>query len=85
MAIAVYLLCALTSALCAGLLLRDYRKTRSRLLLWSCVAFLGLAVSNVLAFTDMVVLPNRDLSIIRPLVGCIAIASLLYGLVWDAN
>ena len=39
----VYLLCAATSALCAALLVRSYRRSRSRLLLWSCLCFVGLA------------------------------------------
>ena len=35
MAEAIYVLCALTSALCAVLLLRAFARTRVRLLFWS--------------------------------------------------
>lgn len=85
MATAVYLLCAVTSGLCAALLMRDYRKTQTRLLLWSSVSFFGMALANVLAFANFVILPNADLSVVRPLVACLAIGALLYGLVWDAD
>ena len=39
MASTVYVLCTLASTLCALLLLRDYGRTRSRLLLWSGLSF----------------------------------------------
>ena len=85
MATGVYLLCALTSALCAGLLLREYRRSRARLLLWSSISFLGFACSNALAFTDFVVLPHVDLWQIRPGLTALSVAALLYGLVWDVD
>ena len=44
----VYLLCALTSLACAVLLLRGYFRTRVRLLLWSGLCFVGLALNNAL-------------------------------------
>lgn len=40
---AVYILCGLTSVLCAVLLLRSYARKRVRLLLWSGLCFAGLA------------------------------------------
>lgn len=49
-ATAVYILCAVTSVLCAGLLVRSYLRSRVRLLLWSALCFVGLAVNNVLLF-----------------------------------
>ena len=84
MASAVYLLCMLTSAFCAVLLLREYRRTQARLLLWSSLSFTGWALNNALVFTDMVMLPGLDLSLIRAVVALIAVSLLLYGLVWDA-
>ena len=45
---AIYLLCAATSLAAAAMLLRQYRSRPSRLLLWSCIGFAGLAVNNVL-------------------------------------
>lgn len=84
-AIAVYLLCALTSVLCAGLLLREYGRNRTRLLLWSAISFAGLALSNALAFADYVVFPDVTLPALRPPLTVAAIAALLYGLVWEAE
>ena len=84
MASAVYLLCMLTSAFCAVLLLREYRRTQARLLLWSSLSFTGWALNNALVFADMVMLPGLDLSLIRAVVALIAVSLLLYGLVWDA-
>ena len=84
MATAVYLLCMLTSAFCAVLLLREYRRSHARLLLWSSLSFIAWAANNALVFTDLVVLPEIDLSIIRALVALAGVSLLLYGLIWDA-
>lgn len=85
MAKAVFLLCALTSLACAVLLLRAHRKSRSRLLLWSALCFVGLAMNNGLLVVDRIVLPDVDLSLWRQVPALIGIAVLLYGLVWDAD
>jgi uncharacterized protein DUF5985 len=84
MATSVYLLCTLTSAFCAALLLREYRRTSVRLLLWSSLSFAGWAVNNALVFMDLVVLPNVDLSLVRTSAALVAVTLMLYGLVWDA-
>jgi hypothetical protein len=73
-----------TSAICAGLLLREFRRSGSRLLLWSALSFILWAVNNALVFTDLVVLPDRDLSVARTLAALVAICLMLFGLVWDA-
>lgn len=85
MAKAVFLLCALTSLACVVLLLRAHRKSRSRLLLWSALCFVGLAMNNGLLVVDRIVLPDVDLSLWRQVPALIGIAVLLYGLVWDAD
>jgi hypothetical protein len=85
MASVVYALCAGTSALCAWLLLRTYLANRARLLLWSCVAFAGLALNNLLLFIDLIVVPLVDLSLYRALIGAGAVLVLLFGLIWDAR
>jgi hypothetical protein len=85
MATGVYLLCALTSALCAVLLLREYRRSRARLLLWSSISFSGFAISNALAFTDFVIFPQVDMWQIRPALTCLAVSARLYGHVWDVD
>jgi hypothetical protein len=74
MAETVYVLCTLTSLGCAALLFRGYRQSRTRLLFWSSVCFVGLAANNVLLLVDLVLLPSVDLSIPR---GVVAVASLL--------
>jgi hypothetical protein len=83
LAIAVYSLCALTSIFCALLLLRAHGRRRLRLLLWSGVCFVGLALNNVLVLVDVLVFPGVDLSIIRTVPALLGIAVLLYGLVWE--
>jgi hypothetical protein len=85
LALSVYVLCALTSLACAVLLLRGYRRSRARLLLWSGLCFACFALSNVLLIVDVRVLPARDLSVVRTLPSLVGVALLLYGLVWDAK
>jgi hypothetical protein len=85
MASLVYVLSALTSALCAVLLLRDYRRTSGRLLLWSGLAFGGFAVANALVFADLVLVRDIDLSILRAATAFAAVSLLLYGLIWDSR
>ncbi len=84
-AAAVYILCAVTSACCATLLLRSYRRDGAPLLFWSGLSFAAFAIANALVFTDLVVFPDTDLSLLRALAGLIAIAILLYGLVWESD
>jgi hypothetical protein len=79
----VYALCALTSLACAALLLRAFRRTRMRLLLWSCISFGGLALNNVLLFVDLVVVPTIDLSVVRAGTALLALMILLFGLAWE--
>lgn len=79
----VYGLCALTSLACAFLLLRGYRESGVRLLLWSGLCFLGLATNNVILFVDLRVVPELDLSVWRTLPAVLGVGLLLYGLIWD--
>jgi hypothetical protein len=83
MAAAVYLLCTLTSIVCAALLIRAYRGNRARLLFWSSLCFIGLALNNVLVFFDLIVVPQIDLRLVRDAVALIALAIMLFGLIWD--
>lgn len=85
MAEAIYILCSLVSLVCTVLLLRGYLRSRVRLLLWSSLCFLGLTISNILLFIDLVVFPQIDLSLWRSLATLIALVVLIYGLIWDAN
>lgn len=78
----VYVLCALTSGLCAVLLLRAYMASRARLLLWSSLSFIGLTCNNLLLFVDLILFPGIDLSLYRSLTAAAAIMLLLLGLIW---
>ena len=85
LALAVYVLCAVTSLACAALLLRGYRRSRARLLLWSGLCFALFALNNVLLIIDVRVVPEHDLSILRTLPTLLGVGLLLYGLVYDAR
>lgn len=82
----VYTLCALTSVLCAGLLLRSYRANRSRLLLWSTLCFAFLAINNILLLIDLVLTgPDVDLRFFRSGTALAGLALLSIGLVWESR
>lgn len=81
----VYLLCLATSAGCGWLLVRGYFRTRTALLLWTAACFVLLAVNSLLVVVDLVLLPDVDLQIARLTVTLIAIATLLYGFVWEID
>ena len=77
--------CLLASALCAFLLLRAWRQSRSRLLLWTATSFVFLAINNLFLVADMVVLPGVDLWYWRQAASLAAIAVLVYGFIWEAE
>lgn len=81
----IYMLGCLTTTCCAVLLLRYYARVRHKLLLWSGLCFVGLAVSNLLIFVDLVLLPNVDLYFARLLTAALAMLLLLYGLIWESE
>ncbi|CAM3632164.1 hypothetical protein G4177_02360 [Corallococcus sp. ZKHCc1 1396] len=85
MAETVYILCALTSVACAVLLLRAWRRTRMKLLLYSGLCFAIFAVNNVLLFVDLVLIPAGDLSLARTVTSLLGSGVLLYGLIWDVS
>ncbi|MEW6736665.1 MAG: DUF5985 family protein [Acidobacteriota bacterium] len=85
MAVAVYVLCAATSLACALLLIRGYLRSRVRLLLWSGLCFIGLALNNIILFIDMVIVPEVDLSLWRNLIALGSLLLLLYGLIWETR
>jgi hypothetical protein len=82
---AVYMLCLVTSLLCAVLLVRGYWRNSAKLLLWSALCFVGLAVSNLFLFVDVVVFPGMNLLPLRHLSTLAAIAVLIYGFVWETE
>lgn len=82
---AIYLLCAATSLVAAAMLLRQYRQSRTKLLLWSVVGFTGLAINNVLVYVDLVMFTGVDLSLARATAGAAAMVAMVYGLVWETR
>ncbi len=79
----IYILRALTTLLCAVLLLWQYARAKQSLLLWSGLCFCGLALSNVLVFVDLVILPKAiDLFTWRLATAVVGMGFLLYGLIW---
>lgn len=80
----VYSLCSLTSLACAVALLRSYRATRVRLLLWSGLGFVAITVNNVLLFIDLVIVPGIDISQPRIATGLLGVAIIVYGLIRES-
>lgn len=79
----VYALCFATSTVCAWLLVRSYRKTRAKLLMWSASCFVLLAANNLIVIFDMLVFPDLDLRLYRLGLSLAAALVLLFGFVWD--
>ncbi len=83
MDVLIYALCALTSLLCAFLLLRGYVRSRYRLLLWAGICFVGVTLNNLFVVIDKFFYPQGDLLTLRLSVALIALLFLLYGLIFD--
>ena len=79
----VYALGALIRLLCAVLLLVAHARVKHPLLLFSGLCFAGLAVSNILVFVDLVVVPEIDLYPWRLGTAIAGMGLLLYGLIWE--
>ena len=81
----IYVLCAALTLACCLLLLRGYRRSRVRLLLWCGLCFLALTVEHVLLFIDKVVFPDIDLSASHISAALVGIVLLVYGLIWEVK
>jgi hypothetical protein len=82
----VYFLCFATSAGCGWLLVRSYRRTRSALLRWTAACFVLLGLNNLLLVLDLVFLPDAiDLRPARLAAALVALATLLYGFIWELD
>lgn len=84
-AIVVYILCAVTSAICAALLVRGYRQSGARLLFWSALCFAGLALNNLVLIVDVRIVPEVDLMTWRLVPALAGVLVLLYGLIWETR
>ena len=80
MAPLIYMLCALTSIMCAFLLFRTYRARRITLLLWCGLFFAIQSFGDVLLVFDKLIL-QPDLSLYRYGIALTAVGLLLYGLI----
>lgn len=78
----VYLLCFLTSAACAWLLWRTWRRAHARLLFWSALCFGLLAANNLFVILDLLVIEGADLRMARLLLSLGAVSVLLFGFIW---
>lgn len=85
MSAALYILNTVTTLLCAILLLRGWSRVRRKLLLWSGLCFLGLSISYALKFADLVIFLETDLFTWRLGTATLALALLLYGLIWESQ
>lgn len=80
---AVYLLCFLTSSACATLLVRSFRRSGMRMLLWSALCFICLAANNLVVIVDLLLLPQWNFQLLRHLLLVLAVGVLLFGFIWD--
>ena len=83
MAAIIYILCTITAAICAWLLLSNYVKQKSTILLWGGLCFLGLTINNLLLVLDTFIFIEIDLSTIRLLTGLVSLLLFLFGLIWE--
>ena len=83
MALIIYLLCTLTSFICAWMLLKSYITTKSKILLWSSLCFMTLFVSNIFLVIDALTGPEINLLTLRLIISLIALLFLLFGLIWE--
>jgi hypothetical protein len=81
----VYTLCFVTSTLCAGLLLVSYLRTRMRLLLWSAISFICLAINNFFVLGDLILFPDVNLLPVRYAAAIAAVSVLIYGFIWEVE
>jgi hypothetical protein len=82
---ALYFVCLLSSLVCTLLLLRGYRRTRARLLLWSGICFVCLSLNNFLLIVDVLLRPDFDLRGYRLALSLTAGTVLLFGFIWEAE
>ena len=83
---AVYVLCGVTSILCAILLFRGWRTTRAPLLFWASLCFIGLTIDNIVVVLDFVVTgPNVDLFWYRTPSAIAGMLVLVYGLIRETR
>ncbi len=83
MILVIYVLCTFTALTCAVLLLRSARRSGVRMLFWCGLFFSLLAVANALVIVDHYLFPDLQLWPVRNGTSLLAIAVLLYGLIFE--
>jgi hypothetical protein len=81
----VYLLCLLTCAVCAGLLVRSWWKTRTRLLAWMAASFVLFAFNNFFLFADVVLFPTANLWLFRFVPAFAGVTVMIIAFIWEAE
>lgn len=81
----VYILCFITCGICVALLGRAWRRTRTRLLLWTAISLAFLALNNFLVIVDLLIFPEADLVLFRSIAALAAGATLIFGLIWESE
>lgn len=77
----VYLFCAIVTIGCAVLLLKSYFQTRSKLVFWGAIFFICFALSNVLLFFDLGIMPAVNLSPYRDGLTLAGLVAMVFGLI----
>lgn len=83
--ILVYVLCIGAGGVCAYLLLRGYWRSGTRLLLWSGICFAFLSLNSLAVLLEIVIYPSTDLRGLRSLASLAAVATMVFGLVWETE
>lgn len=83
MAETVYVLCFLTSVIVAALLLRGYRQSGQRLLLWTSLGFVAFSVNNAFLIADLVIFRTSDLSLTRSMTMLLGVVLILYAMMFN--
>jgi hypothetical protein len=79
-------LAVLTSFACMIFLFRAYAQGGPKLLLWSALCFVGISLSNLLLFFDLIVFPTAvDLRVYRLLTALGGLLFLLYAFIFETE
>lgn len=82
----LYALAVLTCLACTLLLYRGYVRSRTPLLFWSALCFVGLSLNNLLLFFDLVLFPTEiDLRAYRLAAALVGLGFLLYGFISESE
>jgi hypothetical protein len=81
----IYGLCLVASSACTWLLLRGYRRSLTRLLLWVGLCFAFLSLNSLAVLFDILIYPQLDLQALRHAASLLAVGVLLFGLVWESE